>query len=170
MLYWVDHLSEETSMRNNLKRVLGDTRKVISTRWSASNLHVPSWAINAVIYITLIRSFSYGVELFILGNSAAVSPLAVYTAILGIHIWGALILVGVLVLSTGLLLRNSIVVTVGVLLCVAVWASLGITLTFGALVVGTGLRFAIAALATAATWAVFFGLQLKTIRRNGVES
>lgn len=157
-------------MRNNLKRVLGDTRKVISTRWAASDLHLPAWAINAVIYITLIRSFSYGVELFILGNSASVSPVAAYTAILGIHIWGILILVGVLAVIVGMLSRNAIAVTMGVLLCTAVWVSLGITLTFGALMVGTGLRFAIAALSTAATWAVFFALQLKTIRRNGVES
>lgn len=157
-------------MRNNLKRVLGDTRKVISTRWAASDLHVPSWAINAVIYITLIRSFSYGVELFILGNSASVTPLGFYTAILGIDLWGALMVAGVIVVLVGLLLRKTIIVTVGVLLCTAVWVSFGITLTFGALIVGTGLRFAVAALATAATWGVFFGLQLKTIRRNGVES
>jgi hypothetical protein len=170
MLYWFDHLTEETSMRNNLKRVLGDTRKVISTRWAVSELHVPSWAINAVIYITLIRSFSYGVELFILGNAAPYTALGAYTAVLGIHIWGALILGGVLILFAGLLLRNAIVITVGVLLCVAVWSSFGLTLTVGALIVGSGLRFAIAALATAATWAVFFGLQLKTLRRNGVES
>lgn len=157
-------------MRTNLKRVLGDTRKVITTRWAASELHVPSWAINAVIYITLIRSFSYGVELTILGNSATVSPVAAYTAILGMHVWGILILVGVLAVLAGMLTRNAIVVTMGVLLCSAVWVSLGITLTFGALLAGTGLRFALAALATAATWAVFFALQLKTIRRNGVES
>ena len=157
-------------MRNNLTRVLGDTRKVISTRWDASGLHVPTWAINAVIYITLIRSFSYGLELFILGNAAAVTPLMAFTAILGTGLWGALILGSVIVLFIGLVLRNSITVTVGVLLCVAVWSAFGLTLTYGALLVGTGLRFAIAALATAATWAVFFSLQLKSLRRNGVES
>ena len=157
-------------MRNNLTRVLGDTRKVISTRWAAKELHVPTWAINAVIYITLIRSFSYGVELFILGSAASSTALASYTAILGIHVWGALILAGVLVLLIGLITRNAIAVTVGVLLCVAVWTAFALTLTYGALMVGTGLRFAIAALATAATWAVFFSLQLKTLRRNGVES
>lgn len=157
-------------MSNNLKRVLGDTRKVISTRWAVSDLHLPVWAINAVIYITLIRSFSYGVELTILGNSAATTAVGAYTAILGIHIWGILILIGVFAVLAGMLLRNAIIVTLGVLLCTAVWASLGITLAFGALMVGTGLRFAIAALSTAATWAVFFALQLKTIRRNGVES
>jgi hypothetical protein len=170
MIYWFNHLTEETSMRNNLTRVLGDTRKVISTRWHASGLHVPTWAINAIIYITLIRSFSYGVELFILGNVASNTLLATYTAILGIHVWGALMIVGALVLLIGLLLRNAITVTVGVLLCVAVWTAFALTLTYGALMVGTGLRFGIAALATAATWAVFFSLQLKTLRRNGVES
>lgn len=157
-------------MRRNLTRVLGDTRKVISTRWSASALHVPSWAINAIIYINLIRSFSYGLELFILGNTASVTPLMAFTAILGTSLWGTLILVGVFVLFVGLLLRNAITVTVGVLLCVAVWSAFGLTITYGALLVGTGLRFAVAALATAATWAVFFSLQLKTLRRNGVES
>lgn len=157
-------------MRNNLKRVLGDARKVISTRWVASGLHVPVWAINAVIYINLIRSFSYGLELLILGNTAAVTPFMASTAILGANIWGALILVGVFVLLIGLLLRNAITVTVGVLLCVAVWSALGLTLTYGALLVSSGIRFAVAALATAATWAVFFSLQLKTLRRNGVES
>lgn len=157
-------------MRNNLKRALGDTRKVISTRWTASGLHVPSWAINAVIYITLIRSFSYGVELFLLGNAAPATALSSYTAILGIHVWGILILIGVFVLLIGLLLRNTITITMGVLLCFAVWAAFGLTITYGALIVGSGLRFAIAALATAATWAVFFSLQLKAIRRNGVEA
>jgi hypothetical protein len=170
MLYWFDRQTEETSMRNNLTRALGSTRKVISTRWAASALHVPAWAINAVIYITLIRSFSYGVELFILGNAAGTTAVAAYTAILGIQVWGALILVGVFVLLLGLLLRNAILVTVGVLLCVAVWSAFGLTITYGALLEGTGLRFAIAALATAATWGVFFGLQLKALRRNGVES
>lgn len=157
-------------MRNNLKRVLGDTRKVISTRWSASELYFPTWAINAVIYITLIRSLSYGVELFVLGDAASTIGLAAYTAVLGINMWGALILVGVFVLLIGLLTRNAITVTVGVLLCFAVWSAFALTITYGALVVGTGLRFGIAALATAAIWAVFFGLQLKTLRRNGVES
>lgn len=157
-------------MRKNLTRVLGDARKVLSTRWATSGLHVPTWAINAVIYITLIRSFSYGVELFIMGSAAAVTPLMAFTAILGTSLWGALILASVLVLLIGLLLRNAITVTVGVLLCVAVWSAFGMTLTYGALLVGSGLRFAVAALATAATWAVFFSLQLKTLRRNGVES
>lgn len=170
MLYWFDRLTEETNMRSNLKRVFGDTRKVISTRWATRDLYVPTWAINAVIYITLIRSFSYGVELSVLGNAAPATALASYTAVLGIHIWGILILIGVFVLFIGLLLRNSITITIGVLLCFAVWASFGLTLGYGALIVGTGLRFAIAALATAATWGVFFGLQLKTLRRNGVES
>jgi hypothetical protein len=158
-------------MRKNLTRVLGDTRKVISTRWDARGLHVPTWAIHAIIYINLIRSFSYGLELFILGNAATITPFMASTvAILGTSFWGALILVGVVVLFVGLLFRNAITVTVGVLLCVAVWSALGLTITFGAILVGAGLRFAVAALATAATWAVFFSLQLKTLRRNGVES
>jgi hypothetical protein len=89
---------------------------------------------------------------------------------LGIHVWGALILLGVLILFIGLLMRNAIIITIGVLLCVAVWSSFALTLTYGALMIGTGLRFAVAALATAATWGVFFSLQLKTLRRNGVEA
>lgn len=157
-------------MRTKLTHVLGDARKVISTRWDPKGLHVPTWVINAIIYVTLIRSFSYGVELFILGNGVAITPLMFFTATLGTSTWGALILVGVLVLFIGLLLRNAITVTLGVLLCVAVWSALGMTIVLGALMVGTGFRFAVAALATAATWAVFFSLQLKSIRRNGVES
>lgn len=157
-------------MRNNLTRVLGDTRKVISTRWDARGLHVPTWAIHAIIYINLIRSFSYGLELFILGNTAAITPFMASTAILGTSLWGVLILASVLVLFVGLLLRNTITVTIGVLLCVAVWSALGLTIAYGALLVSDGFRYAVAALATAATWAVFFSLQLKTLRRNGVES
>lgn len=157
-------------MMEALKRVLGDTRKVFSTRWSPSALHVPNWAINAVIYITLIRSLSYGLELFIIGDAVGVTQLAFYTSVLGIGFWGLLMLIGVVVLIIGLVLRKSIVVTIGILLCFAVWMAFGLTITYGAVMVGFGARHAIAALATAVTWGIFFKLQLSSIRRNGVES
>jgi hypothetical protein len=157
-------------MKQNLNRVLGDTKKVLSTRWSASELRVPAWVVNAIIYITVLRSLSYGLELFILGSAAAVNPISSFVAVLGISTWGFLIVLGVVVLLIGLILRNAIIVTFGALLCSAVWVGLSLVLCVGWIDYGSGGRFAIAALCTAATWAVFFFVQLKAIRINGVET
>lgn len=157
-------------MKQNLQRVLGDTKKVLSTRWSASELRVPAWVINAIIYITVLRSLSYGLELFVLGATASVTPISTFVAILGISTWGFLIVMGVVVLIIGLMLRNAIIVTFGALLCAAIWVGFSLVLCVGWIDYGTGGRFAIAALCTAATWAVFFFVQLKAIRVNGVKS
>lgn len=157
-------------MTNRIPRAFRDTKKVFSTRWSAAELFVPAWVVNAIIYITVLRSLSYGLELFIAGAASAVNPLLGFAAILGIQTWGILMVVAVVILLIGLWSKNSIIVTIGTLLCGAVWAGFSILLCIGWYGTGTGGRFAIAALATAATWAVFFIIQLKTLTRNGVES
>jgi hypothetical protein len=157
-------------MSHRLKRILGDTKKVFATRWSASELRVPSWVVNAIIYITILRSLSYGLELFILGNMAAVNPVSAFVAVLGISTWGFLILLALAVLLVGLIFRSAIIITFGALLCSAVWVGLSLVLCVGWIDYGTGGRFAIAALCTAATWAVMFFVQLKAIRVNGVET
>lgn len=156
-------------MTERLRGTLADTKKVLSTRWSASELHVPAWVINSVIYITILRSLSYGLELFLLVNNP-VSPLMAFAAIFGLQTWGVLMLIGVGVLVIGLLFRNSITVTVGALICGAVWLAFGLTLGIGATNIGDGWRFVVAALSTAATWIIFFYIQLRTIRLNGVET
>lgn len=157
-------------MNERLKGVLADTKKVFSTRWSASELNVPAWVINSIIYITILRSLSYGLELFITYLSNPISPLMAFANILGIQTWGILMILGVVILLAGLMLRNSITITIGALLCAAVWTAFGLILGLGAIDIGTGWRFVIAALATAATWVLFFYIQLRTIRLNGVLS
>lgn len=157
-------------MTNRIPRVFRDTKKVLSTRWSATHLFVPAWAVNAVIYITILRSLSYGLELFIAGNAASVSAQMAFVAILGIPTWGLLMVASVAVLLIGLWSRNTILVTVGTLLCSAIWVGFSLILCIGWAETGTGGRFAVAAISTALTWVVFFILQLKTIKRNGVES
>lgn len=157
-------------MLNTLKRVLRDTWKVFSTRWSPSDLNVPAWVVNAVIYITALRSFSYGMELFILGNSLLTGPLSAFTAILGIQIWGLLMIIAVVVLIIGLVIRNTMLVTIGSLLCVAVWAAFFLIMGIGWADVGYGGRHVVAAFSTAATWGIFFYLQLRSLRINGVRT
>ena len=157
-------------MANRIPRTFRDTKKVLSTRWSASEIHVPSWAVNAIIYITVLRSLSYGLELFIAGSAASVNPLMAFAAILGVQTWGLLMVLSVLVLLIGIWSKNSITVTVGTLLCGAIWTGFSLILCIGWAGTGNGGRFAVAAIATAVTWSVFFILQLKTLKRNGVES
>lgn len=157
-------------MTNRIPRVFRDTKKVLSTKWSTRELFVPTWAVNAVIYITVLRSLSYGLELFIAGAASSVNPLLGFAAILGVSTWGLLMVIAVAVLLIGLWTKNSILVTIGTLLCSAVWVGFSVLLCIGWAETGTGGRFAVAAISTAATWAVFFTLQLKTLRRNGVES
>lgn len=157
-------------MSPTIKKFLVDSKKVFSTKWSAANLHVPPWVLNAVIYITIIRSLAYGIELTIQGNAAVVSPLMAFVAIMGIQAWGILMLIGIAILIAGLIMRNTIIITIGALMCAAVWISFGLTLSIGFISLGTGGRHAVAALTTAATWAVFFVILLKTIKLNGVES
>lgn len=157
-------------MRNQVSRVLSDTRKVLGTRWETRSLVVPPWVINAVIYITLARSVAYGIELFIV-TSNPISPMMAFAAVgFGLQIWGLLMLIAVVITLFGILLKNSILVTVGVLFSAAIWTAFGASMTLGYINLGTGGRFAVAALATAATWVVFFLVQLKSIRTNGVNS
>lgn len=156
-------------MRNQFSRVLSDTRKVLGTRWDTRSLVVPAWVINTIIYITLARSVAYGLELFLI-TSNPISPMMAFAAIFGLQVWGLLMLIAVVITLAGMLLKNSILVTVGVLLSAAIWTGFGVSLSIGFLNLGTGGRFVVAALATAATWVVFFSVQLKSIRINGVNS
>lgn len=154
-------------MRNQFSRVYSDTRKVLGTRWEPRSLQVPSWVINTIIYVTLARSVAYGLEL-VLVTSNPVSPLMAFAAIFGLQVWGALMLTAVLITLSGMLMRNSILVTVGILFSAAVWTAFGLCMTLGFIHLGTGGRFAVAALATASTWVVFFIVHLKSITVNGV--
>lgn len=156
-------------MRNQFSRALSDTRKVLGTRWETRSLAIPPWVINAVIYITLARSVAYGIELFVV-TSNPISPMMAFAAILGLQTWGLLMLITVLIVLSGMLLKNSILVTVGVLLSAAIWTGFGLSLTFGYINLGTGGRFVVAAVANAITWTIFFFVQLKSIRVNGVSS
>lgn len=154
-------------MRNqHVTRAVSDTRRVLETRWDPKNLRVPSWVINAVIYITLARSLSYGLEL-LLATSNPVTPLMAYAAIMGIQTWGLLMLIAAVILFVGLIIRSSILVTLGVLLSMAIWVAFGLSMALGWLALGTGGRHVVAALATGATWVVFFLVQLKSIRNSG---
>lgn len=156
-------------MSKNISRVLADTRRVLSLRSDARSMAVPPWAINAIIYITLARSVAYGVELFAL-TSNPVGPLMAFAAIFGLQTWGILMLVGAALILAGLLLKNSIIITIGALLSWVVWIAFGVSLTIGASALGTGARHAVAALASGSTWLVLFLVQLRTIRSRGVPS
>jgi hypothetical protein len=124
--------------------------------------------INAIIYITIVRSVSYGIELLFIVTSNPISPLMAYAAIFGIQVWGVLMLFAVAVMLAGIITKRSLFVTIGTLLCSAVWTGFSACLGFGWWSTGDGGRFFIAAAATAAMWFVFFLVQLKTIRKNGV--
>lgn len=150
------------------RKILEDTQDVFKTKWIASELVIAPWVINAIIYITVLRSFSYGLELLVLVTNNPISPLMAFAAIFGIQTWGVLMLISVFVLLIGVLTKRSLLVTIGTLFCTAVWTGFAICLGFGYWNVGDGGRFFVAAAATAATWFVFFLVQLKTIRKNGV--
>lgn len=160
---------EDTAMRNQFSRVLSDTRKVLGTRWETRSLAIPPWVINAVIYITLARSVAYGIELFVV-TANPVTPMMAFAAIFGLQVWGLLMLIAVVITLAGMLLKNSILVTVGVLLSAAIWTGFGLSLAFGFINLGTGGRFVVTALANAVTWTIFFFVQLKSIRVNGVNA
>lgn len=150
----------------HMKRAVSDTRKVLAVRWDPKSLRVPAWVINAVIYITLARSFSYGIELLVL-TSNPIGPLMAFAAILGLQTWGVLMLIGCALLLIGIIFRSSILVTLGVLLSAGVWTAFSLTMGMGFIETGNGGRHVVAALATAATWVVFFLVQLKSIRKTG---
>lgn len=161
------HPSESILMQP-LKKIFADTRAVFRTRWIASELIISPWVINAIIYITIFRSLSYGIELLFIVAANPISPLMAFAAIFGIQVWGILMIVSVLVLLIGVLTKRSLFVTIGTLLCSAVWTGFALCLGFGWMNIGSGGRFFIASAATAATWFVFFLVQLKSLRKNGV--
>lgn len=155
-------------MNNRLKSARMGTKRVLTSRWSPHDLKLPAWVVRAFIYITIIRSFSYGAELLLTANEP-LSSLMAFAGILGLQFWGIVMLIGVGLIVLGLLIRNSITVTLGALVNFAVWAGFGVVLTIGCFTLGTGGRFAVAALSTAATWLIFFIIQLKMIKGSEVE-
>ena len=151
-----------------LKKVVSDTKDVFRTKWSASEIKVPVWAIQMFLWITAARSLSYGFELLLLVSSNPISPLMAFANIFGLQVWGFLMLFSLAVFLVGVLTKRSVIVTIGTLLCSATWTAFGLSLGFGYLALGEGVRFVVAALATALTWIVFFIVQLRSLKLNGV--
>lgn len=151
----------------SLGKIAKDTVAVWQSKWQVLQLGSPPWAFKAFIWIVVIRSFSYGVELLLLVNNP-ISAVMAFAALLGIHIWAWLILGGLTLFLLGLILKSKVLVTAGSLVCAAVWLGFGLAVGIGAFIVGMGGRFAIAALCTAAVWVVLFILNLNNIKRNGV--
>lgn len=141
---------------------------VLLGRWSNQNLIIPNWVIHIIVWINVIRSFSYGAELFFIVSNNQISPLMAFANVFGIQLWGILMLVSVAIFILGMCLRSTSLLCLGSLCCLAVWTLFAFVLCIGALNLGEGGRFAIAAGATALTWIVFFSLQLSTIRRQGL--
>lgn len=156
-------------MKERTSGALSGTKRIMGHRWSPTGIVIPPWVYNAVFIITLIRSLSYGVELILISNTP-LSSLMAFAAIMGLPQWGIIMLVGVGIICIGLIIRNSFVVTLGILISMAVWVAFGLILTRGMFIVGSGGRFAVAALATGATWVIFFVQQLKTIKLIGAKA
>lgn len=150
-----------------LPEVVKDTKGLLTTRWSVGGLKIPNWIYPLVLWVTLIRSISYGVELLLLITNNPIGPMMAFAAVFGIQLWGILMLAGALILILGLIFRLSILVTLGSLISMAVWACFGLVLGFGFIELHTGLRFVVTAFATAVTWFAFFMVQLNTIKQSG---
>ena len=152
----------------SLSKIMHDTKTVLSTRSSLKDLVPEAWVLRSFMAIILVRVLAYGLELIFLANHP-VSQLMAFVAILGLPFWGWLILLSAILVITGLLTRNMVLTSVGLLTCLAVWFSFSTVLVIGYFVVGSGGRFAISALCTSAIWAVFFIMQLNAIKKNGVK-
>lgn len=152
---------------SKIKEVLSDTKEVFSTRWTPGSLRVPSWVVSAMIWITWARTISYGLELMLI-NDTRLSGILLYADLVGVAYWGISLLIASVVLAIGLISRNAMVVTIGTLLSGAVWLGFSLTMGFGWANTGTGGRFFAAAFLTALTWAIFFFLQIKSFKKNGV--
>lgn len=152
---------------SKLKEVLLDTKEVFSTRWAPETLRVPSWVVSAMIWITWARTVSYGLELMLIDN-LSLSGILLYADLFGVANWGLFLLVAAVVLAIGLLSRNAMVVTIGTLLSGSIWLGFSLVMGFGWANTGTGGRFFAAAFLTALTWAIFFFLQIKSFKKNGV--
>lgn len=150
------------------KRFITTTKNTFKSRWSAHDLRIPAWVINAVIWITLARAFAYGMELFFYSAHNPISPLMAYADIFGIEMWGILMLIGVALLVLGIVTKLNILVTVGALFSAAVWIGFSLCIGIGWFNLGTGGRFFVNHFATASTWVLLFYLQLRHIKKNGL--
>lgn len=151
-----------------LPEAMNGTKSIITSRWTVSGLKIPAWIYPTLLWTTIIRSFSYGIELLLSVTSNPISPLMAFANVFGIQLWGILMLAGVFILIIGLITRLSILVTIGTLLSAAVWLSFAAVLGIGAFELMAGFRFVIAALMTGITWLAFFSIQLNTYRFKGV--
>lgn len=143
-------------------------RGIFLNRWSNKQIVIPNWAIHTTIWLVIVRSLSYGLELFFIVANNPIGPLMAFANVFGLQLWGILMVAALLIFLLGLITRNTLLLTVGALLCAAVWMSFTCVLGIGALNLGQGWRYAIAAGATAGSWAVFFLVQLTTITRQGL--
>lgn len=170
MLYYVYRIPtpiERQHMRKLPSEVVNSTKKIVTTRWAVTGLKIPKWIYPLVIWVTAIRSLSYGLELLFTVTSNPISPMMSFAAVFGIQLWGLLMLIGVAFIILGLLFRISILITIGTLVSFAVWTAFSVILGIGYLDLNTGGRFVVAALATAITWGAFFIVQLNTLRLMG---
>lgn len=156
-------------MEKRTTGALSGTKRVVVHKWAARDVYIPPWVYNTLIAITLIRSLSYGVELILIAN-APLSNLMAFAAIMGLQQWGIIMLVGVGIVCLGMIIRNSFVIALGILINVAVWVAFGLILSLGWISLAAGGRFAVAALATGATWVIFFSQHLKTIKLIGAKA
>lgn len=153
---------------SKVKHLLETTKDLFNVRWRVSELRVPGWVINAVVWIMAIRGLSYGIELITLVNNP-ISPLLAFAAVsFSLEVWGILLLIGVVILVLGLVLKRSIFVTIGSLVCLSVWGAFALSLGIGFYVLGTGGRFFVSAALNAAMHGLLFHVQLRNISKNGV--
>lgn len=99
-----------------------------------------------------------------------VAEVMAFVTILGTQTWGLYIIIALTIYVIGLITRNVLIVTIGNLLCAAVWLALSLVVFIGWGHAGTGGRFALAIFCTALVWTVMFFVQLRNIKRNGIES
>lgn len=166
-MYYIPTPIERQHMRKLPSEVVNSTKKIVTSRWAVTGLKIPTWIYPLVIWVTAIRSLSYGFELLFTVTNNPISPMMTFAAAFGIQLWGTLMLIGAVLIIIGLITRVSILITVGTLISVAVWLAFSGVLAIGFLDVHAGGRFVVAALATAVTWGAFFVVQLNTLRLMG---
>lgn len=157
-------------MLSKLKTVLSGIREVMSTKWNAANLAIAPWALNSFISIVIIRSLAYGLELMLVNTADPVSQLMSFAAVMGISTWGLLMLISLAIVIAGLVFRNMVVTTIGILSCVTVWSGFSLIVCIGWISIGHNGRYAITSMCTAAVWVVLFLMHLKSIKTHGVSS
>lgn len=150
-----------------IKKSLLNSKEVWKTRWSTSGIVVGPWVLQAILWVVLVRSTTYGLELIMLANNP-VSQVMAFAGVLGLPVWGWLILSGVVITVLGICTRNLLIVTLGTLMSFGVWIAFSGVVAVGAFTAAAGIRFAVNALCTAGVWLTIFILHLNAIKRVGV--